>query len=254
MRIQLPPFAIKFVSFLLLFSLAMSGLIFWREQWDGYVIAFSAVLVWQLAIWMPWAWGLPLIEWLGEQLEPAQPLKARFLVFMVLVSAVVAHGLWFFEISDRFSPMNSLPNTRFGVYPYFFIFYAMIDAALVWGLSVRLGVTQALGERPPKDKSEIITVKNDGNTHLLQARDIDWVSAEDYYAKIHCGERIFMLRQPLKALLHRLPNTNFVQVHRSTLVRLDYIVRREGRCVVLKDGTKRTVSKAGLKRLRKLLD
>jgi len=53
----------------------------------------------------------------------------------------------------------------------------------------------------------------------------------------------------MKVLADRLPAGDFVQIHRSTIVRRDFIDRRDGNRIVLRDGTSRQASRAGLLRL-----
>ena len=57
--------------------------------------------------------------------------------------------------------------------------------------------------------------------------EIEWVEAAGNYARLHTagGERL--VRETLKGLEARLPASDFVRIHRSTLVRLERVVRVE---------------------------
>jgi len=81
----------------------------------------------------------------------------------------------------------------------------------------------------------------------LQAGDIDWISAADYYAEIHVKKQRYLIRESLASLAHRLGAGQFVRVHRMALVNIDRV--REFRCTsheasaILYDGTVVPVSR-----------
>jgi hypothetical protein len=238
-------FDAKFFGFLVFFSLLMAMLIYARETWDNYQVSLSAVVAWQLAIWMPWFGGLRVLGHATRQ------LKRRAVATAILVGAglLTFHFLWFFWLSASFSPLLLLPHTGYGVYPYFFIFFSMIDLAMLWGVMTRVGIFQLLEAPPAKGVEDIITVKKGSNQIVLPVDTIRWVAAEDYYARIYSSKGEYLIRQPLKVLLDRLPAGEFVQIHRSTAVRVNFVEETQANGVLLKDGSERRMSRAGAKRL-----
>lgn len=83
---------------------------------------------------------------------------------------------------------------------------------------------------------------------VLDASEIDWIQAEDYYAAIYALGKRYLIRESLASLEERLDPASFVRVHRSAIVRLDRV--RELRSsafgewtVVLRDGTRVPVSR-----------
>ncbi len=174
-------------------------------------------------------------------------------IALVSLCALAVHYLWYFLISDHFSPLNHLPKTGYGVYPYFFIFYFMIDLVILWGLWGRLGAFKLVQEKPSPDKEEVITVKKGYNNIMVPTGAINWVAAENYYARLYTDAESYLLREPLKVLLDRLPQDEFIQIHRSTLVKRSFIAQFTATDVVLKDGTVRRISKTGMKNLRKTI-
>ena len=83
---------------------------------------------------------------------------------------------------------------------------------------------------------------------VLDATEIDWIQAEDYYAAIYALGKRHLIRESLASLEERLDPTSFVRVHRSAIVRLDRV--RELRSsafgewvIVLRDGTRIPVSR-----------
>jgi two-component system LytT family response regulator len=68
-----------------------------------------------------------------------------------------------------------------------------------------------------------VALKIDGRVRLIDQQSIDWVDADDDHVIVHCGERAWRAREPLRALIRRLDPSRFVQIHRSTVVRLSAI-------------------------------
>lgn len=75
----------------------------------------------------------------------------------------------------------------------------------------------------------------------LNVSDIQWVEAERDYMRLYLPGRSYLVHQSMRSLERRLPDSLFVRVHRSTIVRRDCIaeVRRKGRkrFVILQDGS-----------------
>lgn len=77
---------------------------------------------------------------------------------------------------------------------------------------------------------------------------IDKVTAEGDYVRVHSNGRSWMFHTTMRSLLGRLASDNFIQLHRSTIIRADFIdqmVHRDGRWVAcLRDGTSESVAKS----------
>jgi two-component system, LytTR family, response regulator len=83
---------------------------------------------------------------------------------------------------------------------------------------------------------------------VLDASEIDWIQAEDYYAAIYALGKRHLIRESLASLDERLDPACFVRVHRSAIVRLDRVreLRSTGLgegIIVLRDGTRVPVSR-----------
>jgi len=57
----------------------------------------------------------------------------------------------------------------------------------------------------------------------IAAADIDWIEAERDYMRLHTGARSFLLHQTISELERRLDPERFIRVHRSTILRRDFI-------------------------------
>ena len=85
-------------------------------------------------------------------------------------------------------------------------------------------------------------VRAGGRIVFVKTDHIDWIEADDYYARLHAGPHTHLLRETLSSIESRLDPAQFVRVHRSTIVNLDRVRELElhfkGDCaVVMADGT-----------------
>lgn len=106
------------------------------------------------------------------------------------------------------------------------------------------------------DRSRIAVPTGNGE-RLLEAHEIDWIEADDYYVRIHSGGRDFRLRESLSALESRLDPARFLRIHRTAIVRLDQVRELrtdpglEGEALLLlRDGTRLPVSRRRLPGVR----
>lgn len=63
-------------------------------------------------------------------------------------------------------------------------------------------------------------VRNRDRIVVVNAADIDWIEAADYYVSIHAGGQTHLLREPLADLEKVLDPDTFFRVHRSAIVNL----------------------------------
>jgi two-component system, LytTR family, response regulator len=119
-------------------------------------------------------------------------------------------------------------------------------------LSRRLTALLATTDRPamgasPKRQARIIVPVSSGDL-VLDAAEIDWIEADDYYAAIYARGRRHLIRESLSSFEGRLDPVGFVRVHRSAIVNLDRVrevrVEPSGESqLVLRDGTRVPVSR-----------
>ena len=95
---------------------------------------------------------------------------------------------------------------------------------------------------------------------VLDADEIDWIEADDYYAAVHARGRRHLIRESLASLEQRLEPNRFVRAHRSAIVNIDRV--RELRStsdasgetvLVLRDGTRVPVSRRRREQVAALL-
>jgi two-component system, LytTR family, response regulator len=88
--------------------------------------------------------------------------------------------------------------------------------------------------------------------------DVDWIEGLGDYAGLHVGTKTHLIREFLTSLEARLDRTQFVRIHRSTIVQVERILRVEpatnrDAVLTLRDGTVLRVSRTHRSRLEEVL-
>ena len=83
---------------------------------------------------------------------------------------------------------------------------------------------------------------------VVNAADIDWIEAADYYVSIHSGGHSYLLREPLAELEKSLDPEVFFRAHRSAIVNLGRVreihpMFRGDSMLVLTDGSQVKLSR-----------
>jgi two-component system LytT family response regulator len=105
---------------------------------------------------------------------------------------------------------------------------------------------------------ERLVIKAAGRIYFLDTNEIDWIEAEGNYVSVHSNRKSHLLRETITSLESQLDPKKFVRIHRSSIVRLDFIqelqpwFHGEYR-VILQDGTQLTLSRNHRDRLQEAL-
>jgi len=110
---------------------------------------------------------------------------------------------------------------------------------------------------PARHASRLV-VKSAGRTVFVRVDEVDWIEADDYYAKLHVAGKTHLLRETMGSLEARLDPARFFRVHRSAIVNLDRVrevqfLFRGEHVVILHDGTKLKLSRSRLEKLEAML-
>ena len=65
-----------------------------------------------------------------------------------------------------------------------------------------------------------LAVRDGRETELVTITEIDWVDAAGDYMCLHVGGKTHIMRSTMKELLAKLPERDFVRIHRSTIVNI----------------------------------
>ncbi|MGH7459758.1 MAG: LytR/AlgR family response regulator transcription factor [Longimicrobiales bacterium] len=114
--------------------------------------------------------------------------------------------------------------------------------------------TPAAGSTATRYLSRII-VREGGAVTFQPVDEIDWIEAADYYAKLHIGTAIQLVRYTMHELEQQLDPGRFVRAHRSAIVNVSRVreirVDNQNRpVIVLKNGMRVPLSR----RRRELLE
>lgn len=95
---------------------------------------------------------------------------------------------------------------------------------------------------------EDIWVPRQGEFHRVPLASIDWVKADGVYVRLWVGEQSYLYRELIGHLAERLPPRRFLRIHRSAVVRSDFVTalrrtRYGGLMVRLADGSELPVGR-----------
>lgn len=232
-------------------------------------VSFLSVVFWQELIWLAWVGlfiGLRRVL-LFLYTHARGEIKYWLYIGSFSLVAMALHYGWFVAVSDLFSPYHDFPDTRFGVFRYFFIFWLLIDALLVIGTLVlvlsRAEVDNRLQELVKEkngadiNNEDFLAVKVGNKQVIVSIDQILWIEADNYYAKLHTDDGCYLIRRTLSKLNDQLSEELFIRVHRSTIVNLKYVdsvKNSDGKYQVkLKNGENRAVSRSGFEELNKAI-
>jgi len=75
----------------------------------------------------------------------------------------------------------------------------------------------------PRERRERLVIKSSGRIYFVRTHDIDWCEAAGNYVRLHVGAQTHLVRGTMGYIESQLDSTQFVRVHRSTIVNVDRI-------------------------------
>ncbi len=117
----------------------------------------------------------------------------------------------------------------------------------------------AAAARPPQQFLERLVVKDGTRVTLIPVAKLDYAEAQDDYVALASQGKKHLKQQTIASLEACLNPECFVRIHRSYIVNLERVARiepygKDSRLAILTDGSRLPVSRAGLARLKSLLD
>ena len=85
-------------------------------------------------------------------------------------------------------------------------------------------VVNTLYERKPMH----LFIKDHGCEHVIQINSIKWIKGEREYCKIFMVNSNLLVSKKLSAIQRLLPDGQFVRIHKSYIVNMDYATVRKG--------------------------
>lgn len=113
-------------------------------------------------------------------------------------------------------------------------------------------------QTPGENKLSRVVVKTGSKIHIISVDKIRYIEAMDDYVRFHTAEGKFLKQNTMKFYESQLPESDFIRIHRSYIIRVKEIARlepmeKDGHVVLLHDGTQLSVSRSGYGRLKEAL-
>jgi two-component system LytT family response regulator len=187
-----------------------------------------------LDIQMPEVDGFALLDQVGPDAVPA----------VIFVTAYDRYALRAFEVHALDYLLKPFDDRRFA---------AALALAKERARARQRGqadarIAELLAERAAPVRTRFLVPARDKSV-VIDADQIDWIEAADYYVSIHVGPTSHLLRQTMDEIEAQLDPGRFFRVHRSAIVNLDRV--REvhplfrGDCaLVLADGRRLKLSRS----------
>ena len=190
-----------------------------------------------LDVQMPEVDGFAVIEAVGTDRMP----------LTIFVTAFDAHALRAFDVNALDYLLKPIDTERFAI---------AVDRARrrlteTTSASRAPSLTRVLAETNGASR---LVLRDGSRVLLFDQRDIDWLSADGDYVRVHVKGRSHLVRHTMTAMEARLDARQFARVHRSTIVNMSRVaeIRRRGERdyqLVLVDGTRLRMSRAYRDRL-----
>jgi two-component system LytT family response regulator len=106
---------------------------------------------------------------------------------------------------------------------------------------------------------EWVVIKGGARDLLIKTKEIDWIDASGKYTWIHVGQKAHLSPKPIGILEAQLDPKIFARGNRSFIVNINFVQEilhpsgKDGYRVVLKNGTKLSLSTSGREKIKHLL-
>lgn len=109
------------------------------------------------------------------------------------------------------------------------------------------------------DTIDRIAVKTGNKIKIIYIEEVEYLESQDDYVMIYTPEGKFLKQKTMKFFENHLPQQAFIRVHRSYMVRVDFVKQielyeKDSYIIKLKNGQIIPVSKSGYNRLRTILN
>ena len=157
-----------------------------------------------LDIQMPDLDGFALLDLVGPDAVPA----------VVFVTAFDQYALHAFEVHALDYLLKPFTDARFEA--ALARAKAQVNSHRQGGLDARISALLQARQAP---RSRFLIPGRDKSI-VVDADQIDWIGAADYYVSLHCGGVSHLLRESMEEMERQLDPEQFVRVHRGTIVNL----------------------------------
>jgi two-component system LytT family response regulator len=145
--------------------------------------------------------------------EVLRALPAESVPAVIFLTAYEQHAVRAFEVNALDYVVKPIDDDRF---------LSAVKRALKLGQN-ELGnrVLQLLGNR--EEYVSRFPVRTGQRIQIVPTEEIDWISASGDYAELHARGKIYLVRETMSSLQQKLDPAMFVRIHRSRIIRGDFI-------------------------------
>lgn len=110
-----------------------------------------------------------------------------------------------------------------------------------------------------KESIDRIAVKTGTKIKIIFIEDVEYLESQDDYVMIYTADGKYLKQKTMKFFENSLPSQSFIRVHRSYMVRIDFVEQielyeKDSYMIRLKNSQTIPVSKSGYNRLRSTLN
>lgn len=134
---------------------------------------------------------------------------------VIVTTAHSEHALEAFDLNVVDYLVKPFDGSRFG-------------RALDRARRVLAGEKNVLREAQRTDRRDRFMVRSRREIIFVKVRDVDWISAEGNYARLHTRTESYLLRESMQNLDEMLSPETFIRVHRSAIVNIERIQKLVG--------------------------
>ncbi len=149
-------------------------------------------------------------------------IKSPVVIFVTAFDSYALKAFNFFAFDYLLKPFN---EERFfvSVNKVIDTFNKKDSSSLQKKVNNLLNHIQSRDFEPVIDQSKRIPVPLRNKTVFIYPNDILYISASNYYAEICTKKRKYLLRESMSNLLERLNHTDFIRIHRSTIINIEFV-------------------------------
>lgn len=104
-----------------------------------------------------------------------------------------------------------------------------------------------------------VVVKKNQKINIIPVDKLNYIEAQDDYVMLHTSDGKFLKQKTMKYFEQHLPEENFVRIHRSYILNINYmkqieLFEKDSHKVLLKNEARLPVSKSGYGKLKNILE
>ena len=146
--------------------------------------------------------------------EVLRALPAEAVPGVIFLTAYEQHAVRAFEVHALDYLVKPIDDDRF---------LAAVNRALKLGQQQLSNKTVRLLDNRSGEYVSRFPVRTGQRIQIVPTEEIDWISASGDYAELHARGKIYLIRETMNSLQQKLNPAMFVRIHRSRIVRGDFI-------------------------------